>query len=214
MGGGAVALAGAGPGLPVPGPGAGGGPREGPMSSRAPGRDRLRPRVVPGLGLGRGPAAEAVHEPAGVVPVHPGAGYFLQVAQGPDRAVPERRPRPDAFGLVQPDGRLRQGVVIGIPDGPDRTGQPGQHEGLGEPDRGVLGELKGSSQRRALLASVYGPLGGSVEAPPWAGFQCAGLLVVAGFSFLGCVAGDQALAVVAAEQEDEAVQVVAQLLAP
>jgi len=46
---------------------------------------------------------------------------------------------------------------------------------------------------------------------PWAGFQCAGPSVVAGFSFLGCVAGEQVLAVVAAEQEDEAVQVVAQL---
>ena len=46
--------------------------------------------VVPGLSLGRGPAAEPVHQPGGVVPVHPGAGDLLQVSEGPDRAGAER----------------------------------------------------------------------------------------------------------------------------
>ena len=57
--------------------------------------------VVPGLSFGRGPAAEPVHQPGGVVPVHPRAGDSLKVSQGADRAGAERRAVPDALGLVQ-----------------------------------------------------------------------------------------------------------------
>src|SRR5512135_1247118 len=83
-----------------------------------------RSRGVPGLppvlrfSLGRGPAAEPVHQPAGVVPVHPRAGDLLQVAQARDRAGAERRAVAGALGLVQADSRLRQGVVQGIPTVP------------------------------------------------------------------------------------------------
>jgi hypothetical protein len=38
--------------------------------------------MVLGLSFGWGPQAEAVHEPAGVVPVDPYGGDFFQVGQG------------------------------------------------------------------------------------------------------------------------------------
>jgi hypothetical protein len=92
------------------------------------------PRPVPGFGFGGQLASQAVHEPFVVVPVHPGAGDFLQVGQGADGAVTEWRPAAGAFGLVQPNGRFRQGVVISVADGPGRAGQPCQQQRLGEPD--------------------------------------------------------------------------------
>lgn len=46
--------------------------------------------VVVGFVLEGWPAAEAVHEPAGVVPVHPLAGGLLNVAEPVERAGPER----------------------------------------------------------------------------------------------------------------------------
>jgi hypothetical protein len=46
--------------------------------------------VVLGLGFGWWPPAEAVHEPAGVVPPDPGGGDLFNVRQGFQRAVAER----------------------------------------------------------------------------------------------------------------------------
>ena len=84
-------------------------PEERPRSLRgAPGDERRRSRLLPclrparaagpprsrgvlgllvvlRLSLGRGPAAQPVHQPGGVVPVHPGTGNLLQVGQRPDR---------------------------------------------------------------------------------------------------------------------------------
>ena len=48
--------------------------------------------VVPGLGFGRGPAPEPVHQPVVVVPVHPRAGDLLQAGQGGDGTGAERDP--------------------------------------------------------------------------------------------------------------------------
>ena len=42
---------------------------------------------------------------------HPAAGRVLDVPEPLERAVAEGRPRPGAFGLVQPNRRLGQGVV-------------------------------------------------------------------------------------------------------
>jgi hypothetical protein len=63
--------------------------REGPMSSHT-ALASCGLLVVAGLGFGWGPAPEPVHQPLGVVPVHPGAGGLLQVGQGADRAGTER----------------------------------------------------------------------------------------------------------------------------
>src|ERR1022692_319734 len=82
--------------------------------------------VVAGFRFGWGLAAEAVHEPAGVVPVDPGGGDVFQAGQGSDRAGPEGRVAASALGLVQAHRRLGQGIVVGVPDGADRGGHPGQ----------------------------------------------------------------------------------------
>ena len=70
-------------------------------------------------------------------------GGQLEVVDGAERAVDA-----DAFGLVQPDHRLGQGVVVGVADGADR----GQRAGVGEPvgvaDRGVLDCRRRSGGRR------------------------------------------------------------------
>ena len=73
--------------------------------------DGLTGSVVLGLDFGRRPSAEAVHEPAGVVPVHPGGGDLPDVGQGFLRPVPERRAVPGAFGFVETYGGFRQGSV-------------------------------------------------------------------------------------------------------
>ena len=46
--------------------------------------------VVDGLVLGRWDAAQAVHEPVGVVPVHPLGGQQFHVSEPVQRASPER----------------------------------------------------------------------------------------------------------------------------
>jgi hypothetical protein len=76
--------------------------------------------VVLGFGFCWWASVEAVHEPAGVVPVHSRGGDLLQVGQRAQWPVAERGPVTDAFGLVQPDGGRGQGVVEGIADGADR----------------------------------------------------------------------------------------------
>ena len=46
--------------------------------------------MVEGLVFDWGYASEPVHETAGVVPVDPGRGGFLEVAEAAERAVAER----------------------------------------------------------------------------------------------------------------------------
>ena len=88
-----------------------------PVRQRAPGGSHgvLGLLVVLRPSFGRGPAARPMHQPTGVVPVHPGAGDLLLVRQGPHRDGPEGRAATDALGLVWPDGRFRQGVIQGNP---------------------------------------------------------------------------------------------------
>jgi hypothetical protein len=45
----------------------------------------------------------------------------------------------DQLGLVQPHNGLREGVVIGVPDGADRRRNPYRGEAFGERYRRVLG---------------------------------------------------------------------------
>lgn len=132
--------------------------------------------VVGGLGFGRWDTAEAVHEPAGVVPVDPGGGDLFQVGQGADGAVPERGAVADAFGLVQPDRGLGEGVVVGIAHAADRGLQALQQERLAEADRGVLRAGVGVvdrtlGQRVALAAPVAG---GLPDRPSYEGALLAG----------------------------------------
>jgi hypothetical protein len=58
--------------------------------------------MVVGLGFGGWASVEAVHEPAGVVPVHPGGGGLFDVADRPQGAGAERRVVADALGLYRP----------------------------------------------------------------------------------------------------------------
>ncbi len=69
-----------------------------------------------------GPQPQPPHEPLVVVPGHPGGGDLLHVAEGRDGAVAERRPVPDGLRFVQPYQGFRQGVIVGVPDCPDRRG--------------------------------------------------------------------------------------------
>lgn len=55
-----------------------------------------------------------------VVPVHPGKGCQFEVVGSLPWAFPV-----DAFGLVEPVGRLREGVVVRIADGAYRRCQTG-----------------------------------------------------------------------------------------
>jgi hypothetical protein len=70
--------------------------------------------VLLGLGFCRWASAQAVHESVGVVPVHPRGGGVLDVGQRAQRPVAERGSVADAFGLVEPNGCLGQGVVEGV----------------------------------------------------------------------------------------------------
>jgi len=58
--------------------------------------------AVRGVGVGRGQQPGAVHEPGGVVPVHPGGGNLLDVAAAALRAVAEWRPVPVHSDLQRP----------------------------------------------------------------------------------------------------------------
>jgi len=70
--------------------------------------------VVLGFILGRWDPPKAVHEPGGVVPVHPRRGGLLDVTDGTQRALAERGIVGDALGLVEPDRRLCEGIVVGL----------------------------------------------------------------------------------------------------
>src|ERR1035441_10534621 len=43
-----------------------------------------------------------------------------------------------AFAFAEPDCRLSERIVVSVAHGADGSGEPGEVEGLGEPDRGVL----------------------------------------------------------------------------
>ncbi len=88
-------------------------------------------------------------------PVDVGEGGQLEVVQPLPGAVVA-----DQLGLVQPDGRFGDGVVIRVAFGPDR----GEDAGVGEPfavaDRQVLGGFKGSSQHLEVEVDVWDDRGG------------------------------------------------------
>lgn len=94
--------------------------------------------VVAGFELHWWCAIEAVHEPAGVVPVDPVGGEYFDVGYPVERAAAKGRVFTHGFGLVQADRGLGQGVIVGIPDRADRWLRSGQREGLTEAHRGVL----------------------------------------------------------------------------
>src|SRR5206468_3683528 len=90
---------------------------------------------------GRQTIARAV-QPAVVVPVDPLQGRKLDVS--------ERLPRPaaiDDLGLVEADRCLRESIVVGVADAPDRRVDAGIDEALGERERCVLTGLNRSSQQ-------------------------------------------------------------------
>ena len=72
------------------------------------------PSVVAGLELHRGCAFQAVHEPAGVVPVDPLGGEKFDVGQAVERTPADRGVRANGFGLVEADRGLGQGVVVAL----------------------------------------------------------------------------------------------------
>jgi hypothetical protein len=63
------------------------------------------------VGFGRWDTAEAVHEAVVVVPVRPRRGELLKVGQGGERSALKWGALAHAFGLVQADGGLGEGVV-------------------------------------------------------------------------------------------------------
>ena len=79
-----------------------------------------------------------VHQPAGVVPVHPVGGDHLQVRQPLQRPSAERRVGSDAFVLVEPDRGLGERVVEGVPDRADRGQHPVQQQRLAQVHRRIL----------------------------------------------------------------------------
>src|SRR5436190_12833747 len=108
-------------------------------AARPAGGDLAERAVAPGLLVfGRRAAPGAPHHPRGVVPAGPFAGGGLD----PGGGFPWP-PVVDDLGLVQPDDALRQRVVIGIPDGPDRRRDPRGHQLGTVADRQVPGLAAG-----------------------------------------------------------------------
>ena len=102
--------------------------------------------LVLGFVLGRWDPPETMHEPAGVVPVHPRRGGLLDVTDGAQRALAERGIVGDALGLVQSDRRLRQGIIVGVTYRPDRRPKSLQEQGLPKSQSRILGGFNRSSQ--------------------------------------------------------------------
>ena len=74
--------------------------------------------VVRGLVFGWRDVTDSGVQPAGVPPVDPGEGGQLDVFDGAPRSL-----HGDQLGLVEPEDRLGQGVVIGVTLGADRAGR-------------------------------------------------------------------------------------------
>lgn len=70
--------------------------------------------VVLPFDLDRGVVVERGVQACGVEPVDPVRGRELERVDGAERAIGA-----DALGLVEPDDALGEGVVLGVPDGPD-----------------------------------------------------------------------------------------------
>jgi hypothetical protein len=75
--------------------------------------------VVGGLELSRGDVADGFEEAAVVEPVDPLKGGVLDVVD----ALPWAPPA-DELGLVQPDDRLGERVVVGVAAGPTEVTPP------------------------------------------------------------------------------------------
>ena len=62
----------------------------------------------------------------------------------------------DELGLVEPDGGLGQGVVVGVTPGPDRGNRARGCEPLAVADRQVLTRLNRSKQHRLVARRLRG----------------------------------------------------------
>ena len=76
-----------------------------------------------------------------VEPVDPLQGGVLDLVEALPGATPV-----DQLGLVQPDDRLGQGIVIAVATGADRGDRAGLGQALGVADGEVLGGFNWSSQ--------------------------------------------------------------------
>src|SRR5271165_6135763 len=103
-------------------------------AARPAGGDLAECAVAPGLLVfGRRAAPGAPHDPRGVVPAGPFAGGRLDLGGGfPWPQVS------DDLGLVQPDDRLRQRVVVGVPYAADRRRDASFRQLSAVADRQVL----------------------------------------------------------------------------
>ena len=89
----------------------------------------ILPLVVGGLELGWWEMADGLQEPAVVEPVDPLQGGVLDLIKTLPGAAPA-----DQFGLVQPDDRLGQGVVVAVAAGAHRGDRPGLGQAFGVAD--------------------------------------------------------------------------------
>ena len=90
--------------------------------------------MINALVLDWGNVSDRGVQTAGFVPVHPGRSRRFDLAP----AGPGARLTVDEFGLVEADRGFHHGVVNGVADGADRSGDPGVDERFGERERGVL----------------------------------------------------------------------------
>ena len=105
--------------------------------------------IVPFV-LGRRHVADRLEQPPIVEPVDPFQRRVLHGIEGAPRTA-----RVDHLGLVEPDDRLGQRVVVGVPDAADRSLDAGLGQPLGVADRQVLarrGRCGGSAPRLAWRA--------------------------------------------------------------
>ena len=75
--------------------------------------------VVALLVLGRGGVDDGAVQAGGVEPVDPAEGGELEVVDSAERGVVA-----DAFGLLEPDHRLRHRVIVRIAHGPHQRHRP------------------------------------------------------------------------------------------
>ena len=94
--------------------------------------------VVGGLQFCRGEVTDLAVQPAVVVPVDVGESGQLDLLEAAPGAMAA-----DQLGLVQPDDRLGQAVVVAVADRADRRRGADLGEAFGVADRGVLPRFKG-----------------------------------------------------------------------
>ncbi|MGF7122735.1 hypothetical protein J2X34_003159 [Rhodococcus sp. BE178] len=105
--------------------------------------------VVEGLELGWRQVAAVLVESTVVEPVDPFESGDFDLVNGPPKA-----PRRDQLGLVEAVDRLREGIVVAVPGGPDRGVDAGLDEPLGERNRRVLGEFNRSERTTVRLSGL------------------------------------------------------------